>query len=157
MALINPASALEDKALHGLAGASCALLASAAASLLLLSDTGPGEPWQRALAVSGAGLSAAVLAGAIKELLDFGGFGRPEWLDLLAAVAGGLVASTGIFALTYLEALQGPDAPRLAPTYASFGVVLAIPVGHALLRRLFGRPSGALIPPSAPRVSRSRS
>jgi hypothetical protein len=143
LAVTAPASPLGDMALHGLAGASCALIVSAALSPLLLADAGPQEALQRSLAVSGSGLGAALLAGVVKELLDLGGFGRPEWLDLAATLAGGLVASAGVFAVTYLVAGQGADGRQLAPVYASFGVVLCIPVGEALVRRLFGRRSSA--------------
>lgn len=143
IAVTTPASPLQDKVLHGLAGASCALLACAVVSPLLMPDLGPGQAWQRPLAVSAAGLGAAILAGTVKELLDLGGFGRPEWLDLLATVAGGLAASAGVLAISYLAAGQGSNIERLPWAYASFGVVLAIPVGDALLRRLFGRRSSA--------------
>jgi hypothetical protein len=132
-----------DKALHGLGGASCSLLASAALSPLLLSELRGAEPWELALTVSASGLGAAILAGVVKELLDLGGFGRPEWLDLAATVAGGLLASAGIFAITYLAASQGSAAERLPLAYAPFGVVLAIPVSEALIRRLFGRRNSA--------------
>jgi hypothetical protein len=143
LAVTAPASPLGDKALHGLAGASFALLASAAVSPLILSEAANGEAFQRALAVAASGLGAAVLAGVVKELLDLGGWGRPEWLDLAATLAGGLAASAGVLAVSYLAAGQGSTGRQLAPVYASFGVVLAIPVSEALLRRLFGRRSSA--------------
>ncbi len=139
----NRAFPFGDKALHGLGGASCSLLASAALSPLLLSELRGSEPWQLALAVSASGLGTAILAGALKELLDLGGFGRPEWLDLAATVAGGLLASAGVFAITYLAASQGSSVERLPLAYAPFGVVLAIPVSEALIRRLFGRRNNA--------------
>jgi hypothetical protein len=141
LAVSSRAFSYGDKALHGLAGASFSLLASAALSPLLLSEMQGHEALELALAVSASGLGAALVAGVVKELLDLGGFGRPEWLDLAATVAGGLIASAGVFAMTYLAASQGSGAERLPQAYAPFGVVLAIPVSEALFRRLFGRRS----------------
>jgi hypothetical protein len=139
----NRAFPIGDKALHGLAGASCSLLASAVLSPLLLSELRGLEPWGLAFSVSAAGLGAAILAGVVKELLDLGGFGHPEWLDLAATVAGGLLASAGVFAVTYLAASQGSGVERLPLAYAPFGVVLSIPVSDALIRRLFGKRNSA--------------
>jgi len=139
----NRAFPFGDKALHGLAGASSSLLASAALSPLLLSELRGSAPWELALSVSATGLGTAILAGVVKELLDLGGFGQPEWLDLAATVAGGLLASAGVFAITYLAASQGSGVERLPLAYAPFGVVLSIPVSDALIRRLFGRRNSA--------------
>jgi hypothetical protein len=134
---------LSDKALHVLGGASCSLLASSALSPLLLPELRGTEPWQLALSLSATGLGAAILAGVVKELLDLGGFGQPDWLDLAATVAGGLLASAGVFAVTYLAASQGAGVERLAPAYAPFGLMLSIPVSEALIRRLFGKRNSA--------------
>jgi hypothetical protein len=141
LAVLSRVYPFGDKALHGLAGASFSLLASAALSPLLLSEMHGCDALELALAVSASGLGAALAAGMAKELLDLGGFGRPEWLDLAATVAGGLVASAGVLAMTYLAASQGSGVERLPQAYAPFGVVLAIPVSEALIRRLFGRPN----------------
>jgi hypothetical protein len=147
LALGTAAHPLGDKALHALAGASCALLASAALSPLLFAASQPPESLERALVLSASGLGAALLAGAVKELLDLGGFGRPEWLDLAATLAGGLAAAAGVLALSCLASNQGTAPQQLAPAYASFGLVLAIPVSEALLRRVLGRRSSV---PSTP-------
>jgi hypothetical protein len=123
-----------DKALHVLFGASCALLASAAAASAL--RDAPQPDLRYALCVSGAGMGAAVFGGAAKELLDLTGFGNPEWLDLLATAAGGLAASAVVFAASC------SDRPvRLAPVYASVGVALALPPAAGLFRRLCRRAS----------------
>ncbi len=132
-----------DKALHGLAGASASLLASAAFSPLLLYQLRGSAPWELALSISATGLGAAILAGTVKELMDLGGFGQPEWLDLVATVAGGLLASAVVCTITYLAASQGSGVERLPLAYAPFGVVLAIPVGDAMFRRLFGKRNSA--------------
>jgi hypothetical protein len=123
-----------DKALHVLFGASCALLASAAAAPALRDM--PQSDLRYALCVSGAGLGAAVCGGAAKELLDMTGVGSPEWLDLLATAAGGLAASAAVFA-----ASRSDRQARLAPVYASFGVALALPPAAGLFKRLCRRAS----------------
>ena len=122
--------ALGDKGTHVLLGASCALLSSAAAAAAWSRDSGdPGY----ALRVAGTGLAAAAAAGALKELLDLAGFGDPDWLDLLATVAGGLGASAAVYALAQADS---PRASRLAPAFATIGIVLSLPVGESLVRRL---------------------
>jgi hypothetical protein len=124
----------EDKALHFLFGASCALLASAVMAPALRDAPQPDLGY--ALSVSGTGLGAAVLGGAAKELLDMTGFGDPDWRDLLATAAGGLAVSAAVFA-----ASRSDRQARLAPVYASFGVVLAVPPAVSLFRRLDRRAS----------------
>ena len=141
--LLGPAAAAEpsagsDKALHALFGASCALLASAVAAPALQGL--PQSDLRYALQVSGTGLSAAAAAGVVKELIDLSGCGDPEWLDLLATVAGGLAASAAVFASS---AGDRQATPRLAPAYAAFGILLALPPGEALFRRLSSRRSSA--------------
>jgi len=121
-----------DKALHALFGASCALLVSAIAAPALRDM--PQPDLRYALCVSGAGLGAAAAAGAAKELLDLTGFGKAEWSDLLATVAGGLVASAAV-----LAASADNRQARLAPVYASFGIALALPPAADLLTRRFSR------------------
>ena len=128
----------EDKVLHFLFGASCALLASAVAAPALRDVPQPDRRY--ALYVSGVGLSAAVFGGAAKELLDLTGFGDPDWLDLLATAAGGLAVSAAVFA----TAASDREA-RLAPVYASFGIALALPPGVALVRRLSSRKSNVAL------------
>jgi hypothetical protein len=129
--LAQPAPAT-DKALHLLGGASCALLVSAVAASALRDSSQPDL--QYALCVSGAGLGAAVAAGAAKELLDLAGFGNPQWSDLLATVAGGLAVSAVVFAASAAD-----RQARLAPVYASFGIALAFPPAADLLTRRFSR------------------
>jgi hypothetical protein len=124
----------EDKVLHFLSGASCALLASAVTAAALRDMPQPDTRY--ALCVSGAGLGSAVFAGAAKELLDMAGFGDPDWRDLLATAAGGLAASAAVFA-----ASRSDRQARLAPVYASFGVALAIPPAVGLFRSLDRRAS----------------
>jgi hypothetical protein len=128
----------EDKALHVLFGASCVLLVSAVAAPAL-ADV-PQTDLSYALEVSAAGLGAALVAGIVKELADIAGFGDPEWLDLLATVSGGLVASAAVFAAS---AADRREASRLAPVYASFGITLALPPAADLFRRLSSRRSSA--------------
>jgi hypothetical protein len=126
----------EDKALHFLLGASCALLASAAAAPAWRDSALPDPAY--ALCVSGAELGAALGAGAGKELLDRAGFGRPEWSDFWATAAGGLAAAAVVFA-----AGAADRQARTAPAYAGVGIVLALPPAAALLRRLSSRRSSA--------------
>jgi hypothetical protein len=127
-----------DKALHFLLGASCALLVSAAAAPAWRDSPLPDPAY--ALCVSGAGLGAALGAGAAKELLDRAGFGQPEWSDFLATAAGGLAVAAVVFA----AGAGDRDRPaRLSPVYASFGVVLMLPPAADLLRRLSSRRSSA--------------
>jgi hypothetical protein len=121
---------LGDKALHVLFGASCALLASAAAAPAL--QELPASDVRYALRVAGYGLGAAAGAGALKELLDLMGLGDPEWLDLAASLAGGLAAAAAVFGAS---AADRQAAPRLACAYASFAVVLALPPAAQLLKR----------------------
>jgi hypothetical protein len=125
---------LTDKALHVLFGASCALLASAIAAPALRET--PQSDLGYALCVAGAGLTAAVGAGAAKELLDLAGFGNPEWLDLLATAAGGLAVSAAV-----LAASSADREAHLAPVYASFGIALALPPAGSLLSRPRPRPA----------------
>lgn len=126
----------EDKVLHFLFGASCALLASAVAAPALRDV--PQPDLRYALSVSGAGLGAAVCGGAAKELLDLTGFGDPDWLDLLATAAGGLAASAAV-----LAASSSDRQARLAPVYASLGFALALPPAAGLLSRLSSPKSSA--------------
>ena len=72
----SPASPLTDKTLHGLAGASCALITCAAVSALIPAEPAEKGSFQRSLTVAASGLGSAVLAGVVKELLDLKGFGR---------------------------------------------------------------------------------
>ena len=129
----QPAQAT-DKALHILFGASCALLVSAVAAPALRDS--PQPDLRYALCVSGAGLGAALAAGAAKELLDMTGFGNPEWSDLLATAAGGLAVSAVVFAASVAD-----RQARLEPVYASFGIGLALPPAADLLKRLTRRSS----------------
>jgi hypothetical protein len=129
-------SLAEDKALHFLFGASCALLVSAAAAPVWR-DSPLSDP-AYALCVSGAGLGAALGAGAAKELLDRAGFGRPEWADFLATAAGGLAVAAVVFA-----ASASDRQARMSPVYASFGIALALPPAAGLLSRLSSRRSSA--------------
>jgi hypothetical protein len=126
----------EDKGLHFLFGASCVLLVSAVAAPALAEL--PQPDLRYALEVSAAGLGAALVAGIVKELADIKGFGNPEWLDLLATVSGGLVASAAVFAASAAD-----RRARLAPVYASFGIALALPPAADLFRRLSSRRSSA--------------
>ena len=124
---------LHDRDVHVLLGASCALLASAVAATALSRDSAnPDYPFR----VSAAGLGAAVAVGALKETLDLAGFGDPDLLDLLATVVGGLGVSPGVYAVCRADPRK---APRLAPAFVTVGVVLALPVGEALFKRLFSR------------------
>lgn len=37
------------------------------------------------------GMGSAIIAGAGKEIIDFGGFGTPDWKDFGSTVVGGIV------------------------------------------------------------------
>lgn len=67
-----------DKRLHLACSAALAVVGFCVAAL-----TGAGFWW---CALYGASLS--LLGGVAKELLDFAGFGTPEWGDLAADAAG---------------------------------------------------------------------
>ena len=128
----------EDKVLHVLSGLSASLLASAVAGPLLAADRDPGDGVRDALLTAGVGLGTAVAAGLLKEALDLKGFGNPEWLDLASTVAGGLLASTAVFALSVCS---GEPVGRVAGASACFGLVIAFPVGESLFSRLSSRSS----------------
>lgn len=128
----------EDKVLHTLLGLSTSLFASAVAAPLLAADQDPDDGVRYALLTAGVGLGTAVAAGLLKEALDLAGFGNPEWLDLASTVAGGLLASTAVFALSVCS---GEPVGRVAGASACFGLVIAFPVGESLFSRLSSRSS----------------
>jgi hypothetical protein len=128
---------VEDKILHALFGASCALFASAIATPLLAADSDPEDNERDALLTAGIGLGAALAFGLLKEALDLAGYGDSDRKDLAAAGLGGLAASTAVLTLS-LNFGVSPRAGALGGGYACFGVVLAVPVGQSLFRRLRG-------------------
>jgi hypothetical protein len=123
---------VNDGVLHMLAGASSALLVSAAAYPLV--DLGSDR--RSALLVAGLGVCGALAAGATKELLDLGGRGDPEWSDLLMTLGGGLLAGCLVYLLTSLEPGTEEGNAGISAAYCAFALTLALPVGESLCRRL---------------------
>jgi hypothetical protein len=117
--------------LHVLAGASGALLASAVAYPLV--DLGSNRC--NAAVVAGLGVSAALALGLTKELLDLGGWGRPELSDLLLTLGGGLLAGTAVYALSTLQSAGEEGSLGIATVFGAFALVLSLPVGEGLYRR----------------------
>ena len=122
----------ESAALHVLAGASSALLISAVAYPLVEA----ASDQRSALLVAGLGLSGALLAGTAKELLDSCGFGQPQWTDLLLTLGGGVLAASLVYTLTCLQPSGGDESPGIAAVYGAFALMLCLPVGENLLRRV---------------------
>jgi len=141
---------LSDKVLHGLAGASWALLAAA----VVATRVTEAKPREAAAAVAAAGLGSAALAGLAKELMDLAGFGEPELMDALSAILGGLVASAAAYALVLAQARGGAEVSRLSLPLLSFGVVLAVPVAEAWVRSLRVNPGACRKPTGGAAVPR---
>ena len=135
--LLNPAQGWAEepadpsRALHLLAGASGALLVSAVAYPLVDLDSDRRD----AILVAGLGAGGAVILGLTKELLDLRGWGQPEWSDLLLTLGGGLLAGTLVYALTCLQPAAEEGSRGVSAVYASFALVLSLPVGEGLYRR----------------------
>ncbi len=119
-------------ALHVLAGCATALLSGAVAYPLIEADTRQ----YTSLWVAGVGLSGALLAGLAKEALDLCGFGEPSWLDLLLTAAGGLAASSLVYGLSFFHPYEGPESFGIPCLFGAFALILSLPVGEALFRRL---------------------
>jgi hypothetical protein len=118
--------------LHVLAGASGALLVSAVAYPLVDS----GSVRRDAVLVAGLGLGGAFVLGLAKELLDLGGWGDPELSDLLLTLGGGLIAGTAVYLLSTVQPAGEERSLGISAVYASFAVVLSLPVGEGLYRRI---------------------
>lgn len=129
--VLPPAS---DKALHALAGASCALLAASALYPLFDGSRTPQDALRDSLGLSAAALGAATLAGIVKEVLDLYGWGNPEWADLLSTLLGGLAASAGVLAFSYLSQSEGASPENLPFAFACLGVVLSLPVAEGWIK-----------------------
>jgi hypothetical protein len=124
-----------SSALHLLAGASGAMLVSAVAYPLVDNGTARSD----ALAVAGLGVGGALILGLAKELLDMGGWGQPQWSDLLLTLGGGLIAASAVYAVSCLQPGAEEGNLGIAGAYGAFGLILSLPVGENLLRRV--RPS----------------
>ena len=118
-------------ALHMLAGASGALIVSALAYPLV--DLGSNH--RSAVLVAGLGVSGAFILGITKELLDLGGWGQPEWSDLLLTLGGGLLGGTVVYALSRLHPGTEEGSLGIAAAYGAFALILSLPVGENLCRR----------------------
>jgi hypothetical protein len=118
-------------ALHVLAGASTALLVSAAAYPFADLDTNRCN----AILVAALGAGGAFLAGLAKELLDLGGWGEPELSDLLLTLGGGLLAGTAVYLLSTLQPAGEEGSLGVSAVYGAFALILALPVGEGLYRR----------------------
>ena len=135
--LVSPAhgwaneSADTSAALHVLAGASSALLVSAAAYPLVDLDSDR----RNAVLVAGLGAGGAFIVGLTKELLDLSGWGQPEWSDLLLTVGGGLLAGSLVYAVTALQPSNEEGSVGISGVYGAFALILFLPVGENLLRR----------------------
>jgi len=117
-----------DRLLHGLAGASAALLTAA-----LVARCAPeGDRGVSPGVVAAAGLGAAALAGLAKELLDLAGAGDPDAIDFLCTVLGGTAAAASTYGLLRNQAAGDPAG--LSAPLACFGVILALPVADAWFR-----------------------
>ena len=124
-------SSHDSAALHVLAGAAAALWISAVAHPLV--DVGSQR--KNAAVVAAAGVAGALLAGMGKELLDLGGWGQPQWADLLLTVGGGLLAGTVVYAVTTGFPGSEPGNRGISAAYGAFALILSLPVGENLLRR----------------------
>jgi hypothetical protein len=118
-------------ALHVLAGTASALLVSAAAYPFV--DL--GSPHRNALLVTGLGVGGAFIAGLTKELMDLGGWGKPQVTDLLLTLGGGVLAGILIYSLTYLQPAVEEGSLGISAAYGAFGLILSLPVGESLIRR----------------------
>jgi hypothetical protein len=121
----------ESDSLHLLAGASTALLIGAVAYPLVDLDS----DHLSAMLVAGLGVCGSFVAGAIKELLDLGGWGEPEWSDFLLTVGGGFLAGSLIYALTCLRPSSDEGSLGIAAMYGAFALTLSLPVGESLYQR----------------------
>ena len=117
--------------LHVLAGASCALLVSAAAHPLI----DPGSDRGNALLTAGLGVCGSMAAGAAKELLDLYGWGEPDIRDFLLTLGGGLLAGSAVYALSAACGGNEKQCAGIPAMYAAFALVLSLPVGENLYRR----------------------
>jgi len=124
-------SADTSAALHVLAGASSALLVSSVAYPLVDLGSDHGN----AFLVAGLGVGGAFIAGLTKELLDLGGWGQPEWSDLLLTLGGGLLAGTLVYAVTCLQPGGEDGSLGISGVYGAFALILSLPVGENLYRR----------------------
>jgi hypothetical protein len=124
-------SADTSAVLHVLAGASGALLVSAAAYPLV--DSGSDQ--RNAVLVAGLGVGGAFVLGLTKELLDLSGWGQPELTDLLLTLGGGLLAGSLVYALTSLQPANEEGSPGISAVYGAFALFLSLPVGENLYRR----------------------
>ena len=118
-------------ALHVLAGASGALFVSAVAYPLV--DLGSSR--RNAALVAGLGVGGAFVLGIAKELLDLGGWGQPEWTDLLLTLGGGLLAGTLVYAVTCQQPGYEEGSLGISAVYGAFALILSLPVGENLYRR----------------------
>jgi hypothetical protein len=89
-----------------------------------------------ATAVAGLSLACALVVGSAKEILDLHGWGQPELSDLLLTLSGGVIAGSLVYALTSLQPAGKADNLGISGVYAAFGLVLSLPVGENLLRRV---------------------
>ena len=121
----------DSAALHVLAGVSSAFLVGAVAYPLVDLDSDR----RSALAVAGLSVGGALLAGASKELLDLGGWGQPQWSDLLLTIGGGLLAGSLIYAATCLQPRGQEGSAGISAVYGAFALTLSLPVAEGIYRR----------------------
>lgn len=118
-------------ALHVVAGAAGALLVSAVAYPLIDMETDRHS----ALLVAGLGVGGAMVAGAAKELWDLFGRGDVQLSDFLLTTAGGILAATLVYTVSANQAGGQDGDLGIAAVYASFALILSLPVGENLYRR----------------------
>lgn len=118
-------SNLPDNDLHTLAGISiCFFVAGIAGGY----DMTP----VRITAIS---LSAAVLSGVVKELVDLAGPGNPEIMDIINTAVGGASAAIGILYAGYMFTIDMQPSVNSTALFVPMGIVLSIPVIKALWKR----------------------
>ncbi|HEY9594314.1 MAG TPA: hypothetical protein VHE79_07550 [Spirochaetia bacterium] len=119
------------KYLHVFAGMSIGLAAAALTDgLCAPSMSATGGSWVLPVVA----LSAAVMAGAGKELLDLTGFGDPRVADILITATGGLAAAASVFyyGAVFPTTREGRGNADLAMIVTA--AVLAVPVIDGFIR-----------------------
>ena len=119
----NIRSDLPDNDLHALAGLSICFFAAGAASGL---DMTPVE-------LTAISLSAALLVGLAKEMIDAAGYGTPEIRDFLNTALGGAVAAAGILLAGFTLSPDHQPAIDSMALFFTLGLALSIPLASHLL------------------------
>ncbi len=126
---------LKDSTLHFMAGMSAAFLFSALSYPIIKNE----DYIEASFLISGIGFSSSVIAGIVKELIDKSGFGNQEWRDLFFTILGGAIASSLVFAFSYLSYYNGIDPVAGFLLFGSYGIVLIFPTAGALIKQIFDK------------------